>query len=465
VAAFLVATAAIAVAIVGARSYAGGWNDGSRLATVESLVDYHTLSIDRSIFVQVPPGYLSGAPGPYPADEPPLLLHGTQDKLLIGGHFYSDKPPVPALWMAALYQALQWSTGLRARERPDRFCYWMTLGSSGLAYVVAVWCIFQLGRALRLPLSLRLALTTSFGTATVALTYTRHVNSHILLLGVAAALFLGLARTAEDAHAGRTSWPRLLGLGTLAGLGYTIDLGAGPVFLACALAAIVYRCRGVTPVAAFALAALPWLALHHIVNYAVGGTFRPANTVAEYLQWSGSPFTPQNMTGAWNHTLGHFLTYAAALLAGKRGFLGHNLPLLLALPGIVALLSRRTPERPEVVSAGCTFGGTWLLYALWSTNYSGPAASIRWFVPLLAPGYYVLAVFLREHPRYRGDFTILSAWGAVIAALMWWKGPWMKQMVPLFWPLQAAALLSWMLWGVVRRGRGASRRVILGRTA
>ncbi|HEX9867029.1 MAG TPA: hypothetical protein VGC99_00290, partial [Candidatus Tectomicrobia bacterium] len=51
-AAALALIAAATVAIVSARSYAGGWNDGSRLATVESLVDHRTLAIDRSIFVQ-----------------------------------------------------------------------------------------------------------------------------------------------------------------------------------------------------------------------------------------------------------------------------------------------------------------------------------------------------------------------------------------------------------------------------
>ena len=451
-AAVLVLIAAATVAIVSARSYAGGWNDGSRLATVESLVDHRTLAIDRSIFVQVPSRGESTAPPPYPPDEPDLLARGTRDKLLINGRFYSDKSPVPAFLMAGVYQGFQWTTGLRARERPDRFCYWMTLGSSGLAYVIAVWSIFQFGVPLRLPLALRLALTASFGLATVALTYTRHVNNHILLLGVATLLLLGLTWLGHDSRAGRVPWPRLLGLGTLAGLGYTIDLGAGPVLLACTMGVVAYRTRRLRPLAAFVLMALPWLALHHAANYAVGGTFRPANSVPQYLQWPGSPFTPQNMTGTWNHpTIGQFITYAAALLVGKRGFLGHNLPLFLALPGIVALLRWRTPELPEILYAACWSGGTWLAYALLSTNYSGVSASIRWFVPLLAPGYYVLAIFLREHPRYRRDFLVLSAWGAVVAGLMWWKGPWMKHMVPFFWPLQVAALLSWILCQVKRK--------------
>jgi hypothetical protein len=89
-----------------------------------------------------------------------------------------------------------------------------------------------------------------------------------------------------------------------------------------------------------------------------------------------------------------------------------------------------------------------MAYAAASSNYSGLCCSIRWFVPLLAPGYYVLGLFLREFPRYLRDFLVLSGCGAVCAGLMWWEGPWMKHAVPFFWAIQAAALLGCLVcWG------------------
>jgi hypothetical protein len=468
---FSVLIVATAIAVFSAHPYAGGWNDGSRLATIESLVDYHTLAIDRSIFVQVP-----AESSPYPPAETGLQRYGTGDKLWIDGHFYSDKSPVPALLMAGQYQILQWFTGLTARAHPDIFCYWMTLLSSGLAYVIAVGCIYQLGGPLRLPLPLRLALTASFGLCTVALPYVRHVNNHIVLLAATAALMLGFARLAEEVRTGSVRWPRLLLLGMLAGLGYSIDLGAGPVLLLCSLALIFYRCRQIGSVILFGLAAFPWLALHHAVNYATGGTWKPANAVPEYFLWPGCTFNPQNLTGSWNHAnIGHFLTYAAALLVGKRGFLGHNLPLFLVLPGVVILLRRRLAELPEVLFALAWCGGSWLAYALTSNNYSGLCCSIRWFVPFLAPGYYVLALLLRQDGRIQqvgrisnpsqqqvgrisnpshGVMLILSCWGAVLAAIMWWHGPWIQHLVPWFWPLQGAALLSVIAYGIQQRRAG-----------
>jgi hypothetical protein len=334
----------------------------------------------------------------------------------------------------------------------------MTLGSSGVAYVVAVWCIFLLAGALRLRSAPRVALTASFGLATLAPTYARSVNGHILLLAVAAALLLGLVALADERRAGSFAGGHPLALGTLAGLGYSIDLGAGALLLVCALAVTAHRCRHIRAMTLFVLGALPWLALHHALNYAIGGTFGPVATVPEYFQWPGSTFTLQNLTGTWNHpTLGRFLWYAAALLFGGRGFIGHDPPVFLALPAAVALLRRRPFERPEILFAVTWAVGTWLLYAAVSTNYSGVAASIRWFVPLLAPAYLVLAIFLREHPRYLRDFLTLGAWGVLVAGLTWVKGPWMKGPVPGFWFLLAGALLSWALCRVAPDGREAPR--------
>ncbi|HYT90001.1 MAG TPA: hypothetical protein VEL76_14945, partial [Gemmataceae bacterium] len=386
----------------------------------------------------------------------PLLRAGTKDKLLINGHFYSDKSPVPALLLALVYQVLQWFTGLTARVHPETFCYLMTLVSSGLPYVVAVWAVYRMGRLVQLPLPMRLALTASFALATVAPVYARSVNNHILLLGISAALTLGLAHQADGLQPVGFTWRWLAGLGTLAGLGYATDLGAGPPLLVCSLGLVAWRCRSGRAVGLFLLGALPWLVLHHAVNYATGGTFKPANAVPEYFLWDGCPFTPKNMTGVWNHDgFGGFVVYALALLFGKHGFVGHNLPLFLALTAMVVLLWRRTVELPEILFAGCWCGGTWLAYALTSCNYSGLCCSIRWFVPLLAPAYYVLAVALRRCPEWRGDFLILSGWGAVLTVIAWCYGPWIRHMVPGFWPLQGMALLCWLLYRYRAQGQTA----------
>src|SRR5262249_37609508 len=157
------------------------------------------------------------------------------------------------------------------------------------------------------------------------------------------------------------------------------------------------------------------IAMHHAVNYATGGTLAPANAVAVYFDWPGCPFNEDNMTGGWKHaSVGHLLLYAGSLLAGKTGLLGHNLPLFLLLAGLWYLL-RRSPELPEVLFALGLCGGVWLMYAINSNNSSGKCLSIRWFVPLLAPAYFLLALVLKRCPHALRDLLILSAGGAALA--------------------------------------------------
>lgn len=442
-----IALLAALAAVVGTRPYAGSWNDASRLAMVESLVDHGTLAIDDSIFLRPT---APGRPSPYLPDDP-FLKFGTFDKLFIEGHWYSDKPPVPGLLLALWYQILQWATGLTARVHPASFCWQMNLIGAGVPYVLAVLGIYRLGRETGLSETRCLVLTGVFALGTLALPYSRHANNHILMLAFAAWQMVLLLRFSRLSAASMRPSPVLAaGIGCLAGAAYTCDLGAGPPLMLVTLALVLWCSRSMISVTICLLGALPWLGLHHGVNWWVGGTIVPANAVPDYLRWPGSPFTGEAMTGRWHHpNAWSFMVYALALLGGKHGFLTHDLPLLLLFPAAAAWLTggfRR--HRALVFFAFAWCGGTWLLYALASRNYSGACCSIRWFVPLLAPGFLVLALHLKETPAHWPAFRILGAWGCGLMAVAWWAGPWSMRMVPGYWCFVAGALLhlAWHRW-------------------
>lgn len=454
----LVLMVSLLVALVSARPYAGGWNDGSRLATVESLVDFGTLAIDRSIFVD--PARAKGVAAPYTPQQPQLMGSGTLDKVLVKGRFYSDKPEVPALLMAAGYEFLQWTTGLQASSRPDLFVYVMTLISSGLAYVTAVLAIHLLARRVLYGSSRALAVTISFALGSSALAYARQVNSHEQLLAVACVLLVGLHSLPRKLLESPSPRGLMVGMGLLTGLGYSMEFAAGPLLLIAILPLIAYRCRvmgrrGLGMVALFLLSALPFIVLHHALNYRIGGTLRPVSTVAEYLFWSGSPFGFNNATGPWLHRgIWRSVTYTLELLFGKKGFLLHQPVLLLAFfGGIAVMISDRAflPELPEMLFSFAWSGAVWLVYAWGSSNSSGLCATIRWFVPLLAPGYYVLLIVLRNQPRHYPGFLVLAAGGLMLSVLMWHYGPWMTKMVPGYWLIVGVTLLGWST--AVLRGR------------
>ena len=56
-----------------------GWNEASRMALTQSIVEHHELTIDQSTF------------------------QDTGDKLFINGQFYSDKPTTPSFLAALVY--------------------------------------------------------------------------------------------------------------------------------------------------------------------------------------------------------------------------------------------------------------------------------------------------------------------------------------------------------------------------
>src|SRR5207249_7296972 len=132
---------------------------------------------------------------PYPASDPLLQAIGTSDKLLIGGHYYTDKPPLPAVLLAGVYWGAQRVTGLNARDDTAWFCRLMAMVQSGLAYVVAVTCFWRVGQQVRLPDRVNLALTALFALATIAVCYTRVVNSHILLLALTSLMLASMLRS------------------------------------------------------------------------------------------------------------------------------------------------------------------------------------------------------------------------------------------------------------------------------
>jgi len=430
---------AMVVACVSARPYAGGWNDGSRLASVESLVDRHTFAIDNSVFIRVPPALIELGTTPYPPNQPHLLKTGSLDKLLIDGHFYSDKPPVVSVLMAGEYQLWRWLGLPSFAERPDVVCYFLTLGTSGLAFVLMVWSYYQIGLLLRLPLRTRMILLAGFSICTMAPAYTRYVNNHILFLAVFAMILWQALLLREDPR----QLKRLILLGILGGLGYNLDLGLAPFLAAGLFGLVVYRCRQWRPIAAFVLAALPWVVAHHVLNHAIGGSWiKPANANPQYFDWPGCPFSSNNMTGVFRHDAWGFVKYSLDLLFGKKGLLSHNLPLFFAVAASFVLGRAKQLDAEGYFALFFIIGG-WLSYAALSNNLGGACASVRWFAPFVAGGYYFTAQFLSRHPASLRSIATLSAFGLPIAGLMWWYGPWMLHMVPGLWFFLAAGLMAW----------------------
>jgi hypothetical protein len=439
-AAWVLALAAFALAAAGARDQPGGFNDGSRLATAESLIERGTLAIDDSVFVRPPPdlaqrGLLPPEPNPVYS-----LAHGTKDKLLIDGHYYSDKPMIPAVVNAGTYRLLMFFGLPSPDDRPNVFTRVSTILLCGFGYAIAVSCLWRLGQRVGLSPCWRLVWLAGFALATMLPAYTRQLNAGMPQLGAVAALALLLSRNAAG-NAPR--WVFVLA-GSCAGFGYTIDLASGAPLVALAALIVTLRTRRVQSVALFLLGALPWIVAHHAVHYAIGHTLLPLNMVPEYLEWPGSPFDRSNMTGIARHSPLGFLLYTRDLLIGESGFLLFNLPILLAVAMAWKVLARPVPDRLDLAAMIAWFAIVIAIYAVLSDNLGGYCLSIRWFVPLLVPSFWVLARLLVECPQLRIDFALLASFGLVIAWLSWPCGPWLIVEPPEVSTLARIAVASWI---------------------
>lgn len=456
--AWVLAAMAFAFATGSAKPFASSWNDGSRLASVESLVERGSFCIDGTVFLSP-----EIAPGTTPYDPDNVLLaRGTRDKLLIDGRYYSDKPPLVSLPLAGAYRGLMGLGLPKPSERPDVFAWVVCVLLSGTGYAVAVGCMWTLGKRVGLAPAWRFAWLAAFALATVLPAYTRSANSHIAQLGAVAAICVLLGRIADFAAEGRIAWRSLVVAGFMTGFAYNLDFGVGPPLVLSVVAVVAIRTRRVRPVVCCALAVLPCVIAGHAINYTIGGDWlKPLNMHPEYLAWPGSPFDT-TMTGVLRpRPFAQFL-YSLDLLAGKKGFLTHNLPLLLAVTAGVLVLKRAGRDRLELIVLGawCVVG--WLMYGVLSKNHGGWCVSIRWFVPFLAPGFWLLAKVLVERPEFRRDFLALAACGLVLSASAWTVGPWWPRVVPLYWWTFGGSLLMWLIvrW-FAWRAKGESRPTLL----
>lgn len=445
-------------AILCARPYATCWNDGSRLAIVEAVVDHNTLAIDDSIFVKVPPGktpYTTVHGGIFDSQN----TTGTLDKIYVAkhGHFYSDKTYPPSLIMALVYRGLQVTIGLNARESPERFCYLINLFSGGVPYVLAVWCVFRMGRLPRLAMKWRLLLTVSFAFGTLAFPYAMSINTHILLLALTCGITLQMIGLNHDPiqTVGRQCW-RIAMMGMMGGLCYAFEAAIGQLLWGWTLVWIVLQFRSsqwFRFAIIYVLCSIPFLIWYHSVNYYVGGTLKPANMNLEYFQnWppehGRSPFGEENATGGWKHnSVLSFLGYGGSLLISPRGFLVFTPQLWLMIWGLIIFIKEKRLSLPDKVFLLAVPFTTWLTYAVFSNNYSGYCISIRWFLPLIGVCFYFLTFALRDVPRYRVDLLILTPFAMIQGVLMILNGPW-EAKVPYFWLPPACAYLCWAAWRI-----------------
>jgi hypothetical protein len=365
---WLVPAALVAVAlflVLATHTRQGGWNDASRLAMVEAIVEHGHMWVDGT-----------------------HMSRFTGDVARIDGRFYSDKPPALALVAVPVYAA-ETALGITFRRDLARAYYWTTLLTVGVTTVaglaVLAWFLRRIVPDPRWRAATVLAI--GFGTLNTAysVTFSNHPPSATaLLVG-----FLLLWR-----------WRRFgAGLASVAGgalatgLAALTDHGAAfymPAFLAYVLWSASSR-RGV---AALVFAAVTAVAIAGYAAYAIAlsGSPLPLPLQPRLFDYPGSYFADHaHLAGSAlpHDSLASLVRYAGLCLFGYRGLFVITPLLLFVVWGMLWIAA--SGEHPHRIEARVALVPTVVLvgyYLLTSSDPGGNAYGVRWFC-LFIPMLYV----------------------------------------------------------------------------
>ncbi len=365
-------------------SHAG--NESSRLATVESLIERGTFRIDQSRFQTV-------------------------DKVRIEGHFYSDKPPLYVLWLAAGYGVARTLAGLTFDRNGPAVIWWLNFLGGGLFATILTVLFFSRGvrAGFRPRTSAALAVAVILGTWLFS--YSTTLNNHVPSACLLWSALLCLERALESGRVRAFLWS-----GVLLGLTLNLDIPHGLFFSAAALGVILGRpAPGRWKQAGACAGGVILLGLGFMVlNQVAHGSWRPAYLVPGGY---GFPGDIHQAVYAGQPDAAHYLAYAGHALAGSRGLFSYMPVLLLALP---ALLARKTPLIASIrrfVLAGTLLS---FLYHLSRTNdLGGWAYGYRFFIPLIPLLFWAAVVEVKSARRTweRRLFWPLVAAGVITAAV------------------------------------------------
>lgn len=388
----------IGISLVTINPRINGWNEASRMALTQSLVEQHSFVIDSSVFVN------------------------TGDKVFINDHFYSDKPSMPSLLAALVYWPL-YKLGLNL-DYGWSLCYYIII----LLTIKVFWICSVL--AFRQALQYTPAkskdydfLSLLFAVTSLAFTWSATFNNHSL---AASSLMIALMFYLKAKNEGTLT--SFIYSGMFFGMAAAMDMPT-LVFLVGFFVLIFKQWKLDLKTLGFVSAASIPLGIHFAINYAIADTFVPVQIVPEFLDYAGSAWSnSSSVSGVRANSFIFSLKYGLACLVGPRGFLWYNPLLIIILPLLVrnSRSGRHLHHENLVILTSSVI--LMIYYFSFSSNYGGHSYSIRWFIPLLPLWYFQLfdirinrsgSIFRYQH----GSLIIVSLIIALVGQINPWSNP------------------------------------------
>ena len=357
----------------------------SRLATVVALAHHGTWHIDR------PSG-----------DAPISFEKRTIDKVKVGGHLISSKPPVLPLAMTAEYIILKTLLGWRLDDEEDlgRIVSVMAFTLIGIPYLITLLFFDKTASMFVSGMASRTVGLAALAFGTQLLGYSTHIKNHVpaaCLLMIALYLALGLI----SGNLTPSPW-RFAAFGLCGALAITIDMPSG-AFVALAGFYLLARFPKQTLVWV-TLGALPPLAVHFGVMIAVTGSPLPVQMHDEMYLFENSYWRNPRNVDALNEPKG---TYLFHMTFGRAGiFALYPMTLLGLLPVFFASARKDSRFQPLLVIGLAGFAALTGYYALSTNNYGGVAYGFRWYI-------IAMPVLLLIGARYLAQCTKRWQWAVI----------------------------------------------------
>jgi hypothetical protein len=385
----------------------------SRMATVVVLVHEGRWNIDQEI---------DGKPNPF--------SDGTVDKVMVGDHIYSSKPPVLPFLMSVEYGCLRYFFGLSLLEEGDvpTISQLFTVTFVVLPFTLALIGILVWIRTTSISITHQVLVMGAACCGTEMAGYSGTFNNHV----PAASLLILAMFLLNKIRSGKKLYASLVTCGFLAGLAATIDIPTAIVAVAIGIGILgFHRIRGF----GFYLLGGSLPVLVHIVfmTYLNGSPLpfnRDSSMMDQSLYWYEDAYwrIPMGIDDL-HHAKGTYLFHSTL---GRHGIFLLYPVMLFGVIGLVLDSYRCKSLKNEGDSRG-VFSLLFLAssvillayYAFITNNYGGFSFGFRWMiagVPLFIWG--IIRYFDNQRPRWITVIGLLSLGISVYSVWLCQNAPW-----------------------------------------
>jgi len=365
--------------------YPLGWNDSSRMGTIEALVHEGTFAIDNTHY------------------------NNTGDKYLYEGHYYSDKPPILQIYSSFFYLILK-SIGITFEDHPHMTYSIITFLTIGVISALGLVYFYKSLKKLKTDDRWAAILTLIGGSGTLVLTYSTIYNNHVVS---GALLMIGFYHLLNIKHGLRHT----IFAGLFLSLAGSIEITLF-VFLPFALVIFWKKWKYFS---VFCLSTIPVILIYLLLNLLTSGSIYPPSVNAELWDYPGSVFDKDRLSGLASHSDGiETSTYAFHMLIGNRGLFSFTPILMFSLWALILIFRKKNVFKPYYLFITLSIVSLILFYIFRTNEYGGGAYGIRWFAPIMLLGLLPIVEVTKRIDKSRSLrilFISLSCFSIMISLI------------------------------------------------